>query len=116
MQAQIVMESEFVAGRARRNFEDEVYADEAGLAFILKSLTGLKHAAPRLRKQSATEMSVAGKTGTLDYPRPNENRNREHSQANLSSTAGDFGACQEIHRGAFTGQPVVRRACTRDTL
>ena len=63
MQAQIVMESEFVAGRARRNFEDEVYADEAELAFILKSLNGLKHAAPRLRKQSPTEMLVGGKTG-----------------------------------------------------
>jgi chromate reductase len=77
MQAQIVMESEFVAGRARRNFEDEVYADEAGLALILKSLNGLKHAAPRLRKESATEMLVGGKTGILDYPRPNENSNRD---------------------------------------
>ena len=63
MQAQIVMESEFVAGRARRNFEDEVYADEAGLAFILKSLNGLKHAAPRLHKQAATEMLVGGRLG-----------------------------------------------------
>jgi hypothetical protein len=63
MQAQIVMESEFVAGRARRYFEDEVYADEAGLAFILKSLNGLKHAAPRLRKQAATEMLVGGRLG-----------------------------------------------------
>jgi chromate reductase len=77
MQAQIVMESEFVAGLARRKFEDEVYADEAGLAFILKSLNGLKHAAPRLRKQSATEMLVGGKTGILDYPRSNENSNRD---------------------------------------
>jgi chromate reductase len=77
MQAQIVMESEIVAGRARRNFEDEVYADEAGLAFIPKSLNGLKHAAPRLRKQSATEMLAGGKTGILDYPRLNENSSRD---------------------------------------
>jgi NADPH-dependent FMN reductase/Bacterial regulatory helix-turn-helix proteins, AraC family len=48
-----------------------------GLAFILKSLNGLKQAAPRLRKQSATEMLVGGKTGILDCPRPNENSNRD---------------------------------------
>src|SRR5271163_3990268 len=73
MHAQLVMGPEVVVGGIHRNFVDESYTDEAGLAFMMKSLNRLKHAAPRLRRQSATEMLVGGKTGILDYPRPNEN-------------------------------------------
>ena len=45
MQAQLVMGPEVVVGSVHRNFGDESYADEAGLAFMLESLNRLKDAA-----------------------------------------------------------------------
>jgi chromate reductase, NAD(P)H dehydrogenase (quinone) len=45
MHAQLVMGPEVVVGGIHRNFVDESYTDEAGLAFMLKSLNRLKDAA-----------------------------------------------------------------------
>ena len=45
MQAQLVMGPEVVVGSVHRHFEDESYADEAGLIFMLNSLNQLKDAA-----------------------------------------------------------------------
>jgi chromate reductase len=45
MEAQLVMGPEVVVGGVHRNFGDESYGDEAGLAFMLKSLNRLKDAA-----------------------------------------------------------------------
>ena len=45
MQAQLVMGPEVVVGGVHRHFEDESYADESGLIFMLNSLNRLKDAA-----------------------------------------------------------------------
>jgi chromate reductase len=45
MEVQLVMGPEVVVGSVHRNFGDESYADEAGLAFMLESLNRLKDAA-----------------------------------------------------------------------
>jgi chromate reductase len=45
MEAQLVMGPEVVVGGVHRNFGDESYTDEAGLAFMLNSLNRLKDAA-----------------------------------------------------------------------
>src|SRR5277367_372457 len=45
MQAQLVMGPEVVVGGVHQYFEDESYADEAGLIFMLNSLNRLKDAA-----------------------------------------------------------------------
>jgi chromate reductase len=45
MQAQLVMGPEVVVGGVHQHFEDESYADEAGLIFMLNSLNRLKDAA-----------------------------------------------------------------------
>ena len=45
MHAQLVMGPEVVVGGIHRNFVDESYTDEAGLAFMLKSLSRLRDAA-----------------------------------------------------------------------
>jgi chromate reductase len=53
MQAQLVMGPEVVLGGAHRNFGDQSYADEAGVAFMLNSLNRLKDAALRRRLVAA---------------------------------------------------------------
>jgi chromate reductase, NAD(P)H dehydrogenase (quinone) len=45
MHAQLVMGPEVVVGGIHRNFVDETYTDEAGLAFMMKSLNRLRDAA-----------------------------------------------------------------------
>jgi chromate reductase, NAD(P)H dehydrogenase (quinone) len=45
MQAQLVMGPEVVVGGVHQHFEDESYADESGLIFMLNSLNRLKDAA-----------------------------------------------------------------------
>jgi chromate reductase, NAD(P)H dehydrogenase (quinone) len=45
MHAQLVMGPEVVVGGIHRNFVDESYTDEAGLAFMMKSLDRLRDAA-----------------------------------------------------------------------
>jgi chromate reductase, NAD(P)H dehydrogenase (quinone) len=76
MQAQLVMGPEVVVGGVHRNFEDESYTDEAGLAFMLRSLNRLKNAAHRLLKQLHTEMLAGNETGSFCHSRPDENRNQ----------------------------------------
>jgi chromate reductase len=53
MQAQLVMGPEVVLGGVHRNFADQSYADEAGVAFMLNSLNRLKDAALRRRLVAA---------------------------------------------------------------
>jgi chromate reductase len=65
MHAQLVMGPEVVVGGVHRNFGDESYADEAGLAFMLKALNRLRDAALCQPKQSETEMLTDGETGIL---------------------------------------------------
>jgi chromate reductase, NAD(P)H dehydrogenase (quinone) len=76
MHAQLVMGPEVVLGGIHRNFGDEFYADEDGLAFILKSVNRLKDAALSLHKQSQTETSSGSAPGILNYSAPDENRNQ----------------------------------------
>jgi chromate reductase len=76
MQAQLVMGPEVVVGGVHRNFEDESYTDEAGLAFMLRSLNRLKDAAPRLLKQLHTEMLAGNETGSFCHSPLDENRNQ----------------------------------------
>jgi chromate reductase, NAD(P)H dehydrogenase (quinone) len=45
MYAQLVTGAEIVVGGIHRNFVDESYTDEAGLAFMMKSLNRLRDAA-----------------------------------------------------------------------
>ncbi|HEY6765608.1 MAG TPA: hypothetical protein VI386_12610, partial [Candidatus Sulfotelmatobacter sp.] len=45
MHAQLVMGPEVAVGGIHRNFVDESYTDEAGLAFMMKSLNRLRDAA-----------------------------------------------------------------------
>jgi hypothetical protein len=45
MEAQLVLGPEVVVGGVHGHFEDESYADAAGLTFMLNSLNRLKNAA-----------------------------------------------------------------------
>ena len=74
MHAQLVMGPEVVVGGIHRNLGDESYADEDGLAFVLKSLNRLKDAALCLHKQSHTEMLAGNEIGS--FSPPDENRNQ----------------------------------------
>src|ERR1700722_18692121 len=56
MHAQLVTGPEVVVGGIHRNLGDEFYADEDGLAFMLKSLNRLRNATLCLHKQLQTEM------------------------------------------------------------
>jgi chromate reductase, NAD(P)H dehydrogenase (quinone) len=63
MHAQLVMGPEVVVGGVHRNFGDESYADEAGLAFMLKALNRLRDAALCQLKQLEMEIITDGETG-----------------------------------------------------
>ena len=76
MHAQLVTGTEVVVGSSHRNLGDEFYADEDGLAFMLKSLNRLRDAALCLHKQLQTEMLAGNETGSFRYSRPDENRNQ----------------------------------------
>jgi chromate reductase, NAD(P)H dehydrogenase (quinone) len=76
MHAQLVTGPEVVVGGIHRNLGDEFYADEDGLAFMLKSLNRLRDAALCLHKQLQTEMLAGNETGSFRYSRPDENRNQ----------------------------------------
>src|SRR5580692_5503975 len=53
MHAHLVMGPEVVVGGVHNNFVDESYTDEAGLAFMMKSLNRLRDAAPSRRLVAA---------------------------------------------------------------
>ena len=80
MHAQLVMGPEVVAGGIHRNLGDEFYADEDGLAFMLKSLNRLRDAALCLQKQLQMEMLAGNETGSFCYSPPDENRNQAISK------------------------------------
>ena len=65
MHAQLVIGPEVVVGGIHRNFVDEAYTDEAGLAFMLKSLNRLRDAALSQFKQLETELPTDGETRIL---------------------------------------------------
>ena len=76
MHAQLVMGPEVFVGGIHRNLGDEFYADEDGLAFMLKSLNRLRDAALCLHKQLQTEMLAGNEIASFRYSRPDENRNQ----------------------------------------
>jgi chromate reductase, NAD(P)H dehydrogenase (quinone) len=76
MHAQLVTGPEVVVGGIHRNLGDEFYADEDGLAFMLKSLNRLRDAALCLQKQLQMEMLAGNETGSFCYSPPDENRNQ----------------------------------------
>jgi len=76
MHAQLVMGPEVIVGGIHRNLGGEFYADEYGLAFMLKSLNRLRDAALCLQKQLQMEMLAGNETGSFCYSPPDENRNQ----------------------------------------
>ena len=62
MHAQLVMGPEVVVGGVHRNFRDESYTDEAGLALMLKVLNRLRDTALCQLKQMEPEMLTDGET------------------------------------------------------
>jgi chromate reductase len=76
MHAQLVMGPEVIVAGIHRNLGGEFYADEYGLAFMLKSLNRLRDAALCPQKQLQMEMLAGNETGSFCYSPPDENRNQ----------------------------------------